>query len=241
MTLISYLIRCAIAALSLVPWYLPGILVGLVNQRNGLRILISWNRFFLRLFRIEISVHNDNHTKVSLNGCVFILLNQTSLLDPTIGGLSIPLPWRGIVNIEFTLIPFFGWAMWIFCWLIIRQWPKQAKRAVQQVKPFLQSGGNLWISIEGRRSKNGSLSPYKKGPVILAIQAQAKIVPVIIHGTGNCLSHGKWRISPGKVTTRFLELIPTANMKYEDRDKLINILRTHAGKELCQQPEMRAV
>jgi 1-acyl-sn-glycerol-3-phosphate acyltransferase len=191
MSLISYLIRCAIAALSLVPWYLLGILVGLVDQRNGLRILLNWNRFFLRLFRLEVSVHNENHTTESLSGCVFILFNQTSLLDPAIGGISIPLPWRGIANIEFTLIPFFGLAIWIFAWVIIRQWPKQAKRAMQQVKPFLQSGGNLWISIEGRRSKDGSLSPYKKGPAILAIQAQAKIVPVLIHGAGNCLSHGK--------------------------------------------------
>jgi len=241
MTLISYLIRCAIAALSLVPWYLLGILVGLVDKRNGLRIFVSWNRFFLRLLRIEVSVHNENHRTESLSGCVFTLLNQTSLLDSGIGGVSIPLPWRGIVNIEFTLIPFFGWAMWIFCWVIIRQWPKQAKRAMQQVKPFLQSGGNLWISIEGRRSKDGSLSPYKKGPVILAMQAQAKIVPVLIHGTGNCLPRGKWRISPGKVTIRFLEVIPTENMQYEDRDKLVNILRTLAEKELGQQSEMRAI
>ncbi len=241
MTLISYLIRCAIAALSLVPWYLLGILVGLVDKRNGLSIFVSWNRFFLRLFRIEVLVHNENHRTESLSGCVFTLLNQTSLLDSGIGGVSIPLPWRGIVNIEFTLIPFFGWAMWIFCWVIIRQWPKQAKRAMQQVKPFLQSGGNLWISIEGRRSKDGSLSRYKKGPVILAMQAQAKIVPVLIHGTGNCLPRGKWRINPGKVKIRFLEVIPTENMQYEDRDKLVNILRTLAEKELGQQSEMRAI
>jgi hypothetical protein len=43
------------------------------------------------------------------------------------------------------------------------------------------------------------------------------------------------------VTIRFLEVIPTENMQYEDRDKLVNILRTLAEKELCQQPEMRAV
>jgi 1-acyl-sn-glycerol-3-phosphate acyltransferase len=241
MKLISYLIRCAIAALSLVPWYLVGILVGLVDKRNGLRIFVSWNRFFLRLFRIEVSVHNENDSTESLSGCVFTLLNQTSLLDSGIGGVSIPLPWRGIVNIEFTIIPFFGWAMWIFCWVIVRQWPKQAKRAMQQVKPFLQSGGNLWISIEGRRSKDGSLSRYKKGPVILAMQAQAKIVPVLIYGTRNCLPHGKWRISPGKVKIRFLEVIPTENMQYEDRDKLVNILRTLAEKELGQQSERRAI
>lgn len=241
MTLISYLLRCTIAGLSLVPWYLLGMLVGLVDQKNGLRIFLSWNRFFLKLFRIELSVHNENHSTESLNGCVFTLLNQTSLLDSAIGATSIPLPWRGIVNIEFTLIPFFGWAMWVFCWVIIRQWPKQAKRAMQQVKSFLQSGGNLWISIEGRRSIDGSLSPYKKGPIILAIQAQAKIVPVLIHGASNCLPHGKWRISPGRVTIRFLEVISTDNMQYEDRDKLVNTLRTLAKKELGQQSEKSAI
>ena len=238
MNTLSYLLRSVIAGISLVPWYFLGMIVGLLDQDRGLRIFISWNRFFLKLFHIEIFLVNENHATVTKSGCVFILLNQNSLLDGSIGAMILPLPWRGLVNIEYALIPVFGWAMCLFSWVIIRQWPKQAKKTMQKVETFLQQGGNLWISIEGRRSKDGSLSPYKKGPVVLAINAKAKIVPVIHFGVQDCLPYGEWRICPGKVTVRFLKVIPTEDMQYEDRDKLVDALRTLAEKELVLQSVM---
>ncbi len=88
--------------------------MGLLDQNRGLRIFISWNRFFFKLFHLEISLENENHATVNMNGCVFILLNQTSLLDGSIGAMIIPLPWRGLANIEYALIPVFGWAICIF-------------------------------------------------------------------------------------------------------------------------------
>ena len=93
-------------------------------------------------------------------------------------------------------------------------------------------------SNEGKRSKDGLLSPYKKGPVVLAINAKAKIVPVIHSGVQDCLPYGKWRIRPGKVKVRFLEVITTESMQYEDRDKLVNKLRTIAEKECVQKSDI---
>ena len=120
MTTIGYLLKSIIAGISLVPWYLLGMIVGLLDKDMGLRIFISWNRFFLKLFGIDISLENDNHATDTISGCVFILLNQTSLLDGSIGAMILPLPWRGLVNIEYALIPIFGWAMCLFSWIIIR-------------------------------------------------------------------------------------------------------------------------
>ena len=93
MNTLGYLLRSVIAGISLVPWYFLGMIVGLLDQDRGLRIFISWNRFFLKLFHIEISFENENHATVTTNGCVFILLNQTSLLDGSVGAMMLPLPW----------------------------------------------------------------------------------------------------------------------------------------------------
>lgn len=235
----DYLLRSAIAGISLAPWYFLGIIVGLLDQDRGLRIFIGWNRFFLKLFRIRISLENENNATDTMNGSVFILLNQTSLLDGSIGAIMLPLPWRGLVNIEYALIPLFGWVMFIFSWVIIRQWPKQAKKTMQKIESFLQRGGNLWISIEGKRSTDGSLSSYKKGPVVIAINAKAKIIPVIHSGVQDCLPYGKWRIRPGKVTIRYLKAIPTEDMLYEDRQDLVNELRTLAEQNLFGSPNSR--
>jgi len=239
MNTFGYLFRSTIAGISLVPWYFLGIIVGLLDQDRGLRIFIGWNRFFLKLFRIRISLDNENNATDTMNGSVFILLNQTSLLDGSIGAIMLPLPWRGLVNIEYALIPLFGWVMFIFSWVIIQQWPKQAKKTMQKIESFLQRGGNLWISIEGKRSTDGSLSPYKKGPVVIAINAKAKIIPVIHSGVQDCLPYGKWRIRPGKVTIRYLKAIPTEDMLYEDRQDLVNELRTLAEQNLFGSPNSR--
>lgn len=88
------------------------------------------------------------------------------------------------------------------------------------------------ISIEGKRSKNGSISPYKKGPAVLAIRSKAKIVPVIIEGTRECFGYGKWFKDERVVTVRLLPAIETEGMTYDDRDELVGRLAHIAEREL---------
>ena len=234
MNLIRYLLSCGLAVFLLVPWYSLGMMVGLVNATCGSRIITSWNRFFLKLFHIEVSIEREDAGEVPLNGCVFVLLNQTSLIETPI--VSVHLPYhRVIANIEYALIPFYGWIMWVFGWVIVRQRPQQARKTMEKVTPFLRRGENIWISIEGRRSQDGSLSPYKKGPVVLAMQAQARIVPFFIHGARDCLPYGEWRIRPGKVTVKFFKAISTEGMEYAHRDLLVSRLRSIAEREMHSQ------
>ena len=88
------------------------------------------------------------------------------------------------------------------------------------------------MSIEGRRSTNGSLSQFKKGPVVMAIRAQAKIVPVIINGTKEVLGYGNYKIQSGKVVVRLLKMIHTKGVRYEDRVVLLNQLVALSEREL---------
>ena len=227
-----FLTRSIIHFLVMVPWLSFGIVVGLLNNEAGVSIIFSWVRFFFRMYGIEVCVQNENDSTEHLAGCVFNLLSQNSLLDGPVGICAIPRPCKGIVNLEYALIPFFGWSMWIFCWVIIRQWPSQAKKTLSKVDAYLQNNGNIWMSIEGRRSKDGSLSQFRKGPVVVAIRAHAKIVPVIIYGTKEILGYGKYRIRSGKVVVRFLKKILTNGMEYEDRDVLLNQLVAIAEREV---------
>lgn len=216
----------------MIPWLSLGIIIGLFHREAGTSIIISWVRFFLKMYEIEVCVKNDNDSNEELTGCVFTVLSQNSLLDGPACICSIPKPCRAVVNFEYALIPFFGWCMYIFCWVIVRQWPSQAKKTLKKVDAYLQNGGNILISIEGRRSKDGSISQFKKGPVVIAIRAQAKIVPVIIYGTHEILGYGKYRIRPGKVTVRFLKVIHAKGMTYEDRNALLNQLIAIAKREV---------
>jgi 1-acyl-sn-glycerol-3-phosphate acyltransferase len=232
MAVIKKLFRSAIHFLAIILCLSIAAIVGLFYRETGITIIIAWCRFLFWLYDIDLSVQNDNDSMEDLKGCVFTLLNQTSLLDGPAGMCVSPRPCRGIVNLEYALIPFFGWCMWVFCIVIIRQWPSQARKSMARVEAFLQNGGNVWMSIEGRRSKDGSLSPFKKGPAVLAIRAQAMIVPVVIHGSNKCLGYGKIGINSGRVVVRLLKAIPTAGMQYEDREMLVNQLLAVAECEV---------
>lgn len=227
---IGYLARLLVALVFMLPWYSTAMLVGLIHRETGFSIGLSYIRFLHRLYGLRVRVENEN--KEPLHGCVFILLNQTSLLDGPVGGPAIPRPWRVITNIEYAMIPIFGWGMAIWGHVMVRQWPSQAKKTIEKVRCFLEKGGNVWISIEGRRSKDGQLSPYKKGPAILAIEAKADIVPVVHLGVRDCMPYGEWKIRPGNVTVRFLRSIPTRGLQYEDRTHLVEKLRDLAEREL---------
>ena len=84
------------------------------------------------------------------------------------------------------------------------------------------------ISIEGKRSRNGKLSEYKKGPVVMAIKSQSDIVPFIIGGSYESLPYRSLYTKPGEIRIRILSPIPTKGLTYKHRDELIDRLRAIA-------------
>ena len=242
MELFSYLFRYLISALLLIIMYSMAILVGIISRSLAWRIIKQWDRIFLKMFGVKVIFEYDTQYIDPVSGLavppssggVVIGLTQKSLIDPIIAQSKAPRIFMSIWNIEYALIPFIGWISWIFGWVIIRQLPNQAKGEINKAESYLRKGGLVYLSIEGKRSIDGSLSPYKKGPVVLAIQAKAKVFPIIIHNSDKCMPHGAWKIKPGKVTIRLLNEISTEGMNYEDRDLLIGKLRKIAGEELLR-------
>ena len=231
---LRYCTRALIFVLTVIPLYGLAVLVRLVTYRGGLCIAVAVNRFFLRLFGVRVVLENENPQTEALSGCVFVLLDQTSLLDGTILSVVVPQPFRGITNIEYALLPVVGWGAVAFAWVIVRQWPVRARKTLSRVGQFLKGGGNVFVSIEGRISSNGTLAPYKKGPVVIAIESKARIVPMYIRGVRGCLPPRSLKIRPGEVTVKFLRAISTEGMSYEDRDQVVARLRSVAEREMLR-------
>jgi 1-acyl-sn-glycerol-3-phosphate acyltransferase len=225
-------IRAIIYFVFFIIFLTTAIIVGFFSREYAISVFILWVELVKKMYQIHVDVENDNDDSEDMHGCVYILLNQTSLIDGPITAYALPRPWRGIANIEYVLIPFFGWAIGAMHYVIIRQWPWQSKRTLKKVEDFIKRKGNIFISIEGRRSKDGSLSSFKKGPVVLAINAQAKIIPVILSGTSDILGYGQIKINSGKVKVRFLQAIDTQGLTYDDRNKLVDSLFSLAQKEI---------
>ena len=100
----------------------------------------------------------------------------------------------------------------------------------------LREGNSFLIFPEGTRSRTGSLLPFKKGGFIMAIKAQAPIVPVAIQGGRDAMRKGSAFVRPVNVSVRIGKPVPTAGLTLDDRDDLIAQVRDEVQKLLDEGP-----
>ena len=104
--------------------------------------------------------------------------------------------------------------------------PEQSLPAIDGAAEALRAGASFLIFPEGTRSRTGALLPFKKGGFIMAIQAQVPIVPVAVQGGRAAMRKGSAIVRPVHVSVRIGEPIATAGLTLDDRDRLIERVRT---------------
>jgi 1-acyl-sn-glycerol-3-phosphate acyltransferase len=113
---------------------------------------------------------------------------------------------------------------------------EQAMASISRGSESLQKGNSFLIFPEGTRSRTGDLLPFKKGGFIMAIEAQAPIVPVAIQGGRNAMQKGSAFVRPVNVSVRIGKPVPTAGLTIIDRDALIAQVRGEVQKLLDEGP-----
>ena len=109
-------------------------------------------------------------------------------------------------------------------------------RSLEQGARSIRSGNSFLIFPEGTRSRTDELLPFKKGGFLMALKAQAPIVPVAVQGGRDAMRRGSWIIQPVDVSIRIGEPIETAGMEMADRDRLIARVRARIEELLAQGP-----
>jgi 1-acyl-sn-glycerol-3-phosphate acyltransferase len=204
-----------------------------VAPRASRAIARRWAALNLRRLGIDVRVDDRSGLGPDPRGVLFVHLDQQTLLAPLVYFAALPSEFSLIVNVEFAALPLIGWmTVAQRAVVIVRQRPEQAKRALASVPARLRAGENFGISIEGRRTRDGALSPFKKGPIVLAIEAECPIVPFMTHGEYALWPRREWRIRPGRIDCVLLPAIFTRGLGYERRDELLRTLRDLAEREL---------
>ena len=101
----------------------------------------------------------------------------------------------------------------------------RALASIRRGAESIRAGNSFLTFPEGTRSRSGHLLPFKKGGFIMAIEAQAPIVPVAIQGGRDAMRKGSALVRPVRVTVRIGDPIPTAGLGLDDRDALIARVR----------------
>src|SRR5271157_874942 len=98
-----------------------------------------------------------------------------------------------------------------------------AQRSVAEAQRVLANGTHITTFVEGTRSPDGRMLPFKKGPFFLAKASGAPCVPVSIYGTETMLRKGSLRIHSGDAHVIFHDPIdPNA---FATRDDLTQAVR----------------
>jgi 1-acyl-sn-glycerol-3-phosphate acyltransferase len=96
----------------------------------------------------------------------------------------------------------------------------RAMASIARGAQALRAGMSFLIFPEGTRSRTGELLAFKKGGIIMAIEAQAPLVPVGIQGGRDAMRKGSGIVRPVVVDVRIGKPIETAGRSIDNRDQV---------------------
>jgi 1-acyl-sn-glycerol-3-phosphate acyltransferase len=133
---------------------------------------------------------------------------------------------RVIYKAELRKLPVLVWAFDVAGFVPLERANRsQSWPAVDRAAVALTEGNSFMVFPEGTRSRTGELLPFKKGGFLMAIKAQAPVVPMVVSGGRAAMRKGSRLIWPTTVTVEFAAPIATTGMTIDDRDRLIAAVR----------------
>lgn len=205
---IAVVLYFSVALLLIVPWLI------LWSLLTGSPDFMYWTvmkavRLGVRLGGIR--VHLEGIENIPAGVCIFAA-NHTSNVDPLAFIPNIPRRVAILVKKELFRVPILSKAMRMANFVAVDRMDKEAAAAsVDVAVQFLKCGQSFAVYPEGTRSPDGRLRPFKKGTIVMAMEADAPVVPVSIAGAEKLMPKGGWTLRGGEVIIRFgLPVDPSA-------------------------------
>jgi 1-acyl-sn-glycerol-3-phosphate acyltransferase len=165
--------------------------------------------------------------------------NHASNIDPPIMLPLIPKRTSVMARHELFDYPLLGKAMRLGSLVPVdRKNRESGIAAVRAASEVINKGINMTIYVEGGRSFDGKLLPFKKGPFYLATECGVPVVPVTIVGTHHVMPKGRFAIKPGKVTVIFHN--PIEPKDFGSRDELKTKVREVINSGLPEEFQQKA-
>ena len=160
--------------------------------------------------------------------------NHVSNLDPPILVPVIPRRTSVLVKKELFRVPILSRAMRLASLVPVERSNRDAAIAsLRAASAVLARGIPMTIFVEGTRSFDGRLLPFKKGPFYLAMESGVPVVPVTIVGTHHILPKRRFSIRAGTVTVVFHS--PLNPQQFSDRDALLAAVRDSIESALPEE------
>jgi len=163
--------------------------------------------------------------------------NHQSNIDPPILFQTLHPRLHVLFKRELTKLPLLGRAFQIGGFVPIdRGSREQSMAAIEQAAQSLRNGNSFLTFPEGTRSRTGALLPFKRGPFLMALKAQAPVVPVAIQGGTASMRKGSAIVRPATVSVRIGAPVETSGMDVSDRERLADQVRAEVEQLLALGP-----
>jgi 1-acyl-sn-glycerol-3-phosphate acyltransferase len=168
------------------------------------------------------------------------MTNHVSNLDPPIQIPLIPKRTSVMVKKELFRTPILGAAMRLASLVPVDRGNRDAGiEAVVEAKKVIGKGINMTIYVEGKRSFDGKLLPFKKGPFYLAMECGVPVIPITIVGTHDAMPKTRFAIKPAKVKVIFHT--PIEPKDFGDREQLMEKVRSVIENGLPEEYQQKPI
>jgi len=207
------------AAILFIPWsMITGNVLPLYNTTQ----MIVRVGYFLARIRVEV----QGRDRIPKNTACIFMANHVSNLDPPALIPNIPGRTSAFLKRSLMRVPVLGWGFEQGEFIPVdRSGDREsAQESVAEARRVLGRGVHITTFVEGTRSRDGRMLPFKKGPFYLAMETGAPCVPVSIWGTEKMMSKGSVRIHPG--TAHVIFHAPVNPADFEAREDLMAAVRS---------------
>jgi 1-acyl-sn-glycerol-3-phosphate acyltransferase len=222
---IVYAILAIPAALIFMPW---AIVSGDAGPLYNVSQLI--NRAAFAAAGIRVRVCGLEHVPAG-QACIF-MSNHLSNLDPPALIPRIPGRTSAFLKRSLMRIPVLGYGFKLGEFVPVDRDGRveSAQESVAVARRVLAKGIHITTFVEGTRSRDGHMLPFKKGPFYLAMESGAPCIPISIHGTERIMPKGRISIRPG--TANILFHAPLFPRNYATREDLMEAVRVSIASGL---------
>ena len=215
------------ASLILIPWTL------LTGDVRPLYKMCMWGAFTgVRLAGVKVEV--IGREKLDPAKTYIFMSNHTSNIDPPLLMPLIPRRTSIMAKKELFSYPLLGRIMKVGELVPVDRGNRDAGiAAVRAATEVVRNGLSMTTYVEGKRSFDGKLLPFKKGPFYLAEACNVPVVPVTISGSHYVMPKKRFAIKPGLVQVIFHDAIDPKD--FGSRDGLMERVRRAIDSGLAKE------